>query len=87
MSTCAYRCLGCLEHTVTRGFDVSHISTTCPECGSFERLVNDAVYEQFRAFEATPPDDWDRLDRTEKLLVCERIVRKGRSIEEFDLAE
>jgi DNA-directed RNA polymerase subunit RPC12/RpoP len=84
-----YRCLGCLDHTVTREFDVSHVSVTCPECGSFERLVNERVVEQFRAFEDAPPEgfDWNRLDRREKLFVAERVARRGRDIEEFDLAE
>lgn len=86
MSTRTYRCLNCLDHTVTRGFDVSHVSITCPQCGSFERLINDAVYDQFRAFESAPPEDvgWEHLDRTEKLLICERVVRKGRSLEDFE---
>ena len=80
-----YRCLGCLDHTVTRGFDVSHVSATCPVCDSFERLVNEAVVEQFQAFEDAPPDhlDWDALERTEKFLVAERVARRGRSVEEF----
>lgn len=84
-----YRCLNCLDHVLTRSFDVSHLSTTCPECGSFERFVNDAVYEQFEAYEADPPEgiDWDRLDRQEKLAVSEQVVRKGRSIEDFSLEE
>lgn len=84
-----YRCLNCLEQTVTRGFDVSHISMTCPVCDTFERFVNDAVFDQFRAFEESPPDafDWDRLDRREKLVVSERVVRSGRSIEDFEIEE
>jgi len=56
----AYRCLNCLEHTVSREFDTSHLSVTCPNCGSFERFVNDAVFQQFRAFEE-PPARGDRL--------------------------
>ena len=82
-----YRCLSCLDHAVTRGFDVSHLSTTCPVCESFERHVNEAVVEQFRAFEETPPDalDWDTLEKTEKLLVAERVARRGRDIEEFEV--
>lgn len=80
-----YRCLGCLEHTVTRGFDVSHLSTTCPVCESFERHVNEAVVEQFQAFEETPPEnlDWDALGKMEKFLVAERVARRGRDVEEF----
>lgn len=84
-TTRTYRCLNCLEHTVTRDFDVSHISTTYPRCELFERLVNETVYEQFEAFKSTPPDalDWDRLDRMEKLVVSERVARKGQSIEDI----
>ncbi|OYR64975.1 hypothetical protein DJ71_22540, partial [Halorubrum sp. E3] len=72
--TRTYRCLNCLEHTVSREFDTSHLSVTCPNCDSFERFVNEAVYQQFQAFEESPPTeiDWDRLDRMEKLVVAER---------------
>jgi hypothetical protein len=84
-----YRCLACLDGTVTRGFDVSHVSTTCPVCESFERLVNEVVVAQFRAFEETPPDslDWDALGRREKFLVAERVARRGRDVEEFEAGD
>jgi hypothetical protein len=84
-----YRCLNCLEHTVSRGFDVSHLSVTCPVCGSFERFVNDGVYQQFENYEESPPEDlaWDRLDRTEKLMISERVVRTTRSITDFNIEE
>ena len=84
-----YRCLGCLDGTVTRGFDVSHVSTTCPACESFERLVNETVVAQFRAFEDDPPEhlDWAALERAEKFLVAERIARRGRDVEEFETDE
>jgi hypothetical protein len=84
-----YRCLSCLDHTVTRGFDVSHVSVTCPVCGSFERLVNEAVVAQFRAFEETPPEnlDWDALEKTEKFLVAERVARRGRDVTEFSTGD
>jgi phage FluMu protein Com len=84
-----YRCLTCLEHTLTREFDVSHLSVTCPACDSFERFVNDDVYQQFEAYEESPPEslDWSRLDRMEKLMVSERVVRTSRSIEDFDIEE
>jgi hypothetical protein len=70
---------------VRRDFDTSHLSRTCPVCGSFERFVNDGVLAQFRAFEASPPDslEWERLDRRERLLISERVVRTGRSPEEL----
>jgi hypothetical protein len=84
-----YRCLGCLDATVARPFDVSHVSLTCPGCGAFERFLNETVLDQFRAFEAAPPDglDWGRLDRREKLLVSERVARTGRSVEDFAVEE
>jgi len=84
-----YRCLSCLEETLSREFDISHLSVTCPNCESFERFVNDDVYQQFEAYEDSPPEelDWDRLDRTEKLMVSERVVRTSRSIEDFDIEE
>jgi hypothetical protein len=84
-----YRCLNCLEHTVSRGFDVSHLSATCPSCDSFERFVNDAVFQQFRAFEESPPAelDWERLDRREKLVVAERLVRSTKTLADFDIVE
>ncbi|WP_280585647.1 hypothetical protein [Halorubrum sp. Boch-26] len=84
-----YRCLNCLEHTVSREFDTSHLSVTCPNCGSFERFVNDAVFQQFRAFEESPPVeiDWERLDRTEKLIVSERLVRSTKTLADFEVVE
>lgn len=84
-----YRCLTCLEHTVTRAFDVSHLSVTCPTCESFERLVNERVVSQFEDFEDAPPAelDWDRLDRAEKLLVSERVARRGRSLDDIAVGD
>jgi hypothetical protein len=83
-----YRCLACLEHTITRGFDTSHLKTQCSHCDSFGRFLNEAVFDQFQAFEQTPPESmqWDRLDREEKLLVSEQIVRRGRTIDEFSVS-
>jgi hypothetical protein len=80
-----YRCLGCLEGAVTRAFDVSHLLARCPDCDSFERLVNGVVLDQFEAFEADPPAalDWTALDRRAKLLVSERVARRGRSVAEI----
>ncbi|MFB6296774.1 MAG: hypothetical protein ABEH66_08075 [Halobacteriales archaeon] len=84
-----YRCLNCLEHTLSRTFNVSHLSVTCPNCDSFERFVNDDVYQQYQDYEESPPESlaWDRIDRTEKLMISERVVRTTRSIEDFDLEE
>lgn len=82
-----YRCLNCNEHTITREFDTAHLSITCPVCGSFERFINDTVFEQFRAFEKSPPEslDWDRLERRDRLVISERVARTNRSIEDFEL--
>ena len=89
MSSRQYRCLNCLEHTVTRSFDASHLSVTCPTCGSFERFVNEDVYQQYETFEESPPTelDWDRLDRMEKFLVCERLVRSTKTLADFEIVE
>ncbi len=89
MSSRQYRCLGCLEHTISRPFNTSHLSVTCPNCDSFERFVNEDVYQQYESFEASPPAelDWERLDRTEKLLVCERLVRSTKTIADFEIAD
>lgn len=85
----AYRCSNCLDRTVTRGFDVSHISMRCPDCGAFARFVNEAVFDQYRAFEESPPAklDWERLDLPEKFMICDQIVREGRSVEDFEVSE
>ncbi len=58
---------------------------TCPNCGSFERFVNEAVFRQYADFEASPPAelDWGRLDRAEKFVVCERLVRSTRTLDDF----
>lgn len=80
-----YRCLECLEKTITRSFDTSHLKTQCSRCGSFSRFINKAVLDQFQAFEESPPEtlQWSLLGRTEKLVISEQIVRRGRSIDEF----
>ena len=85
--TRTYRCLNCLDATVTRSFDTSHLSRTCPNCGSFERFANEAVVERFESLEASPPAelDWDRLERREKLLVAERLARTDKEIGDFDV--
>ncbi|MFC5277278.1 hypothetical protein ACFPM1_00655 [Halorubrum rubrum] len=89
MGRTRYRCLNCLEHTVGREFDTSHLSVTCPNCASFERFLNERVFERFQAYEESPPPElaWSRLDRTEKLFVCERLVRTERTLEDFDVVE
>lgn len=83
----SYRCLECNEHTISREFDTSHLSRQCPVCGSFQRFVNEAVFQQFRAFEESPPDslDWPAIDRSKKLVISEQIARKDRSIEDFSV--
>ena len=88
-TTRAYRCLNCLEHTVDRKFDTSHLSVTCPSCGSFERFVNEAVFQQFQAFEESPPAelDWGRLDRMEKFVVAERLVRSTKTLDDFEVVD
>ncbi|WP_096393620.1 hypothetical protein [Halorubrum trapanicum] len=85
--TRTYRCLNCLDEVVTRSFDTSHLSRTCPNCGSFERFANEAVVERFESLEASPPGDldWDRLERREKLLVAERLARTDKEIGDFDV--
>lgn len=84
-----YRCLACLEATVSREFDVSHLSRTCDSCDTFGRFINENVYEQFQAFESSPPEavEWDRLEREEKLMLSERVTRTSRSIDEFELRD
>ncbi|MFC7133516.1 MULTISPECIES: hypothetical protein [Salinibaculum] len=85
--TRTYRCLNCLEHTVEREYDVSHISFTCDNCGEFGRFVHDGVYAKYEDFEDSPPDAlaWDRLSRMEKFRVAERIVRAGKTLDDFDV--
>jgi DNA-directed RNA polymerase subunit RPC12/RpoP len=87
--TRTYRCLNCLEHTVSREFDTSHLSVTCPNCDSFERFVNEAVYQRFQSFEESPPPEfgWDRLDKMEKLVVAERLVRSTKTLADFEIVD
>jgi hypothetical protein len=82
-----YRCFNCTEHTVSRPFDTSHLSRNCPVCDSFERHINESVFEQFRTFEESPPEtlEWSKLDRQRKLLISEQVSRKGRSVEDFSI--
>jgi hypothetical protein len=79
--------LNCLDNDVTREFDVSHLSRTCDSCGEFGRFVNGAVLDQFDRFENDPPAslDWDRLDRPKKLVVAERLVRHGHTLDDFEV--
>jgi hypothetical protein len=85
--TVEYHCLNCLDNTVAREFDVSHLSVTCDACGEFGRFVNGHVLAKYREFEDSPPEDldWERLDRMEQFLVAERIVRKGHTLEDFEI--
>ncbi|MFW6000142.1 MAG: hypothetical protein ACOCPY_01660 [Halorubrum sp.] len=87
--THTYRCLSCLDEVVTRAFDASHLSRTCPNCDSFERFANQSVIEQFEALEASPPAgfDWERLERREKLLVAERLARTEKTLADFDVTD
>lgn len=87
MAERTYRCSNCLDQTLTRSYDVSHLSTTCEGCQEFSRFINEPIFDQFRAFEESPPDslDWERLDRAEKFFVCDQLVREGREIEDFEL--
>lgn len=89
MTERTYRCSNCLDQTVQRSYDVSHLSVTCEDCGEFARFINEDVFEQYRAFEESPPEhlDWERLSRAEKFLVSNGVVREGKSIEDFDIEE
>jgi hypothetical protein len=66
-----------MEATVTREFDVSCLSRTCPVCGEFDRFVNRVVVEQFDALAADPPAHlhWEQLGRPRKWLIAERLIR------------
>jgi hypothetical protein len=76
-----------MDETVTREFDVSHLSRTCPTCGEFDRFVNTVVVEQFDALAADPPArlHWEQLDRSRKWLIAERLSRKDRSLDDFEV--
>lgn len=87
MPTVTYHCSSCFDQTLTRSYDVSHFSVSCPACGEFARFVHEGVLDQYEAFEASPPEEfpWDRLSRLEKFMVAEGIVRQGRSLSDFDV--
>ena len=72
---------------MTREFDVSHLSRTCPVCGEFGRFANTVVVERFNALAADPPGHlhWERLDRLQKWLIAERLSRKDHSIEDIEV--
>ena len=74
-----------MEGTVTRTYDVSHLTRTCDACDEFDRHANQRVIDQYDAFEADPPEalDWGSLDRKRKLLVSERVARHGQSAEDL----
>jgi len=75
-----------MDRTITREFDVSHLNRTCTACGEFGRFVNTAIVDKLDTLNADPPTHlhWDQLDRTQKLLIAEHIVRRGYSIDDFD---
>ncbi len=85
--TRTYRCLNCQEHTLTREYDVSHLSITCEACGEFSRFVHQGVYDQFEAFEENPPAgvEWETLSRMQKFVVVDGLVRSGKSLDDFDI--
>ncbi len=87
MPTITYRCLSCRDETADRDFNVSHIKQTCDACEEFNRFVHDGVYQQFQNFEASTPDnlDWERLGKMEKFIVAEKMVRKGKTVEDFEI--
>jgi len=89
MAERTYRCSNCLEQTVTRDYDVSHLSVTYGGCDEFGRFINDDVFQQYRAFEESPPDhlDWERLSRAEKFLISNGVVREGKAIEDFEIED
>jgi hypothetical protein len=80
-----YRCVTCLDETVAREFDVSHVSRTCGVCEEFERFVNTVVIERFNELDADPPPHlhWEQLDRPRKFLIAERLSRKDHSVDDF----
>jgi len=39
--TVEYHCLHCLEHSITRQFNVPHVSLSCDSCGEFGRFIQD----------------------------------------------
>lgn len=88
MPSVSYRCSACFDHTLTREFDVSHLSVQCPNCGEFARFVHEGVLEQYEAFEESPPADldWERLGRMEKFVVAEGLVRQGKTLDDYDVA-
>ena len=83
-----YRCLACEDATVSRDFDVSHLSRTCDVCGEFGRFVNTIVLDQLEALEAESPErlHWEDLDRSRKFLIAERLTRGDYSIDDFEVA-
>ena len=87
--TRTYRCLDCREHTIEREYDVSHLSVTCDSCGEFARFVHEGVYRQFEDFEDSPPEEvaWDDLDRMQKFMIAEGIVRSGKTLDDFDISD
>lgn len=87
MPTVAYRCSSCLDHTLTRAFDVSHLSVKCPNCGEFARFVHEGILERYEAFEESPPADldWEQLGRMEKFVVVEGLVRQGKTLDDYDV--
>ena len=87
--TLLYRCESCLEATIERSFDTSHVMKRCPECSAFGRFINQAIIDRFEAYEATPPEnfEWGRLAKPEKLLVAERLARTDRTIEDVSIVD
>lgn len=85
MTTVSYRCTNCLDHSVTRDYDVSHLSRACDACDDFGRFVHEGVLAKYREFEDSPPADfaWSQLERMEKFVVAEGLVRQGKTLDDY----
>ena len=87
MTTVSYRCSECLDHTISRDYDVSHLTMSCPACGEFARFVHGDVLAKFEAFEESPPEGfgWERLGKLEKFMVAEGLVRRSKTLDDFSV--
>ena len=88
MTTVSYSCSECLDQTISREYDVSHFTMSCPSCGEFARFVHGDVLAKFEAFEESPPEEfgWERLGKLEKFVIVEGLVRQGKTLDDYSVA-
>lgn len=84
-----YTCEQCLEETVERDFNVSHVIRVCSACGDSHRFINSHVLETHSELEEEPPEgvEWGRLSASDQFRIAERIARYDTTRDDITMEE